>query len=183
MTAFIKWGFTGALSSVSGLAGELNKTVWDAGAALEKIFVSQRMEPAFPALCRRGRLGNRVAGGPSSLLLPGQRSPDVGTLYNADRKWEGGWVPWRTGPWVPPGGGGVWNLGSNPATTVHLGSSEECQVPGQRLAPSSLPPTFLRLSLSSSAGLLALPLPFCFFSWPLQHHQRPFAKYCESRHG
>lgn len=71
VTAFIKWGFTGALSSISGLVGELNKTAWDVGAALEKIFVSRRMEPAFPAPCRRGRPGSEVAGGPSALLLLG----------------------------------------------------------------------------------------------------------------
>lgn len=34
------------------------------GAALKKIFVSQRMEPAIPALCRGGRQGGEVAGGP-----------------------------------------------------------------------------------------------------------------------
>lgn len=43
VAAFIKQGFTGALSSISGLVGELNKMVWDAGAAPEKIFVLQRM--------------------------------------------------------------------------------------------------------------------------------------------
>lgn len=152
MTAFIKWGFTGALSSISGLVGELNKTVWDAGAALEKIFVSRRMEPAFPALCRRGRPGSRVAGGPSSLLLPGQRSPDVGTLYNADRKWEGGWVPWRTGPWVPPGGGGGGTLDQiQPPqyTWAHLKSVRSLGSGLPLLPPSHLP----------------TPFPF-FLSWP-----------------
>lgn len=63
VTAFIKWGFTGALSSISGLVDELNKTVWDGGAALEKVFVLRRMEPAFRALCRQGRPGSHVAGG------------------------------------------------------------------------------------------------------------------------
>lgn len=43
VAAFIKWGFTAALSSISGLVGELNKMVRDMGAAPEKIFVSQRM--------------------------------------------------------------------------------------------------------------------------------------------
>lgn len=46
-------GDSGALSSISGLVGELNKMVRDAGAAPEKIFVSRKNGACVPALCNR----------------------------------------------------------------------------------------------------------------------------------
>lgn len=159
VAAFIKWGFTGALSSLSGLVGELNKTVWDAGAAPEKIFVSQRMEPAFPALCRRGRQGGRQSSwraGPSE-----QRSPNP---------WEPSTVQTGTGP----------SLEFSSATCHPWAHLEGVASLGDSflLLIAYLPVPFSSfLPFLLAFGFLLMP---CFSSRKLL--QRPFAKCCESRH-
>lgn len=71
VAAFIKWGFTGALSPISGLVGAINKTESDSGAAQEKVFVLQRMS-CVPCPVQVRRAGRPVAGGPRGSSWPGE---------------------------------------------------------------------------------------------------------------
>lgn len=102
VAAFIKWGFTGALSSISGLVGELNKMVRDAGAAPEKIFVSRRMELAsLPCAARQAGRRSSWRAGPLSSFSQGRGVLTCGN--SLQQEVEGDWVPLQKEPLGPLG--------------------------------------------------------------------------------
>lgn len=104
VAAFIKWGFTGALSSISGLVGELNKMVRDVGAAPEKIFVSRRMELAsLPCAARQAGRRSSWRAGPLSSFSQGRGVLTRGNLLQHEQEVEGGWVPLQKQPLGPLG--------------------------------------------------------------------------------
>lgn len=161
VAAFIKWGFTGALSSISGLVGELNKMVRDAGAAPEKIFVSQRMELAsLPHEARQAGRRSSWRAGPLSSFSQGRGELTRGNPLQHKQEVGG-----RLGPPLEAASGSSGKERVDPRVPSRYLSSQahrDCHLPGHQL-PHHLPP--------SDAFLFPPPfppslvLPFCFFSF------------------
>lgn len=142
MTAFIKWGFTGALSSISGLVGELNKTVWDAGLLWRRyLFHEEWSLRSLPCAGEAGQAGTALEGPRRSFSWgSGAQTGELSTMQTGSGR-EPGSLEDR--PVGLSGEGGDGTLDSVQPLRTHLASSEECQVPGQPLPPFSLLPTFL----------------------------------------
>lgn len=160
VAAFIKWGFTGALSSISGLVGELNKMVRDAGAAPEKIFVSRRMELAsLPCAARQAGRRSSWQAGPLSSFSQGRGALTRGNSLRREQEVGG-----RLGPPAEAAFGSSGKERVDPQVPFRTCNPR----PVWRLSPpwtaaSSPSSTFRCLSLPSSLSFKPVTF-FCFFS-------------------
>lgn len=102
MTAFIKWGFTGALSSISGLVGELNKTVWDAGLLWRRyLFHEEWSLRSLPCAGEAGQAGTALEGPRRSFSWgSGAQTGELSTMQTGSGR-EPGSLEDR--PWVSLG--------------------------------------------------------------------------------
>lgn len=91
VTAFIKWGFTGALSSISGLVGELNKTVWDAGLLWRRyLFREEWSLRSLPCAGEAGQAGTALEGPPRSFSWgSGAQTGELSTVQTGSRREPG----------------------------------------------------------------------------------------------
>lgn len=172
VAAFIKWGFTGALSSISGLVGELNKMVRDAGAAPEKIFVSQRMELA--SLPHEARQAGRRSSWRAGPLSSFSQSRGVLTRGNSlQRKQE---VGGRLGPPAEAASGSSGKERVDPRVPLRYLSSQARLGTVTSLGTSFLAIFHLPMPFSS---LLPFLLAFYFLSVSfLFFPQTPLKAFC-----
>lgn len=172
VAAFIKWGFTGALSSISGLVGELNKMVRDAGAAPEKIFVSQRMELAsLPHEARQAGRRSSWRAGPLSSFSQGRGVLTCGNLLQHKQEVGG-----RLGPPAEAASGSSGKERVDPQVPFHYLSSQALLGTATSLGTSFLAIFHLPMPFSSHLPFL-LAFFFLFVSF-LFFPQTPLKAFC-----